>query len=586
MSAKTPDDKDSPSSSSNEATHPRLKRFQEDLKGPIGRIVTGIIVVAIITVVSFASATSVTTSINKVKLSRLTAKIEKIYTTSYQQKAQADLIAQRDKSAHNQDNIFVKYNPYGTSTTGAYIYFTTDQPAKVSYTISAPDTDYPDFSATPDKGDEFTTTHEFQALGLIPEANNVITITLTLKNGEQFTRTIQHKQGKLQSDVEVQLSSTKKNSSQNLGNGLYAILGNDSTEQDFMYYYDTHGVIRGEIPILFYRSHRLLFRNDLMYFSASTHLIVGMNKLGRLVKFYNTGTNYILHHDYEFDKHGNFIVLATDLREQSIQDKIIKINATTGKVSLLVDMVSLFKSYEATAKNASLGTSESSTSDSNSSDFNADSTPHKKDWIHLNTIQVLDDGSAIVSSRETSTIIKINAIETKPSISYMIGEQNFWKGTDYAKYLLTQKGTFPNTGGQHSVTYVSDPSLPDGEYYLYMFDNNYGSSNTRPDYDWAANTPDINTSMTKYTTSDYDKYLVNEKTGTYQLVSTFKVPFSPLVSSAQDLSNGNILIDSGMRGIFGVYTSNGKLISQWKMNLRQNIIYRVYQYDFHDFYFA
>ncbi|MFT9231984.1 MAG: aryl-sulfate sulfotransferase, partial [Bifidobacterium sp.] len=123
-------------------------------------------------------------------------------------------------------------------------------------------------------------------------------------------------------------------------------------------------------------------------------------------------------------------------------------------------------------------------------------------------------------------------------------------------------------------------------YYLYMFDNNYGLSNTRPDYDWAANTPGINTSMTKYTTSDYDKYLVNEKTGTYQLASTFKVPFSPLVSSAQDLSNGTILIDSGMRGTFGVYTSNGKLISQWKMQLRDTIIYRVYQYDFHNFYFA
>ncbi|MFT9009656.1 MAG: aryl-sulfate sulfotransferase [Bifidobacterium sp.] len=589
MSAKTPDDKDSKSSSSNETTtRKRLKKIQQELRTPIGKIVAGLVTVAIITAVGFASATSVTSTIDKVKLSRLTAKIEKIYTQSYQKKAQAALVAERDKSSHDQDDIFVKYNPYGTDTTGAYIYFTTDQPAKVSYTISAPDTDYPDFSATPDKGDEYTTTHEFQALGLIPEATNTITINITLKNGEKFTRTINHKQGKLQSEVEIQLKSTKKNASQDLGNGLYAILGNDSDDQDFMYYYDTHGVIRGEIPILFYRSHRLLFRNDLMYFSASTHLIVGMNKLGRLVKFYNTGTNYILHHDYEFDKNGNFIVLATDLREKTIQDKIIKIDAKTGKVSLLVDMVSLFKTYEATAKNASLGSSSdtTTTSDSNSANFNADSTPKKKDWIHLNTIQVLDDGSAIVSSRETSTIIKINSIESKPSIGYMIGEKNFWKGTDYTKYLLTQKGSFPNTGGQHSVTYVSDPSLPDGEYYLYMFDNNYGLSNTRPDYDWAANTPGINTSMTKYTTSDYDKYLVNEKTGTYQLASTFKVPFSPLVSSAQDLSNGTILIDSGMRGTFGVYTSNGKLISQWKMQLRDTIIYRVYQYDFHNFYFA
>ncbi len=52
-----------------------------------------------------------------------------------------------------------------------------------------------------------------------------------------------------------------------------------------MYYYDANGVIRGEIPVLYYRSHRLLFDNDgIMWFSASTKHFVGMNRLGKLVK--------------------------------------------------------------------------------------------------------------------------------------------------------------------------------------------------------------------------------------------------------------------------------------------------------------
>lgn len=586
MSAKTPDDNPSQSAQPNETAIGSAEKFRHFMRTPLGKLILSVLVLAIIVGVSFSSAGRVVAAIDNVKLARLTAKIEKIYTKSYQDKAASALKATRDTTKHDENNIFVSYNPFGTNTTGAYIYFTTTQPAKVSYSIAAPDTNYPDFSATPDRGDEYTTTHEFQALGLIPGANNVITITVTLKNGERYTRVIKHKQGKLLSEVEVKLTSTKTSTSHNLGNGLYAILGNDSDDQDFMYYYDTHGVIRAEIPILFYRSHRLVLRDDIMYFSASTHLIVGMNKLGQIVKFYNTGDNYILHHDYELDADGNLIVLATDTRKSTIQDKIIKIDAKTGKVSLLVDMVSLYASYEKTTKAASLGTSESSSTNSNSSSFNADSTPNKKDWIHLNTIQVLDDGSVIVSSRETSTIIKINHVETTPSIGYMIGEQNFWKGTDFAKYLLTKQGTFSNTGGQHSVTYVSDPSLPAGEYYLYMFDNNYGLSNTRPDYDWAANTPGINTSMSTYTNSEYEKYLVNENNGTYSLVSTFKVPFSPLVSSAQELDNGTILIDSGMKGTFGIYSTDGTLMSQWKMGLRKNIIYRVYEYDFHNFYFA
>ena len=57
-----------------------------------------------------------------------------------------------------------------------------------------------------------------------------------------------------------------------------------------MYYYDANGVIRGEIPVLYYRSHRLLFDNDgIMWFSASTKHFVGMNRLGMLLIIFYMG---------------------------------------------------------------------------------------------------------------------------------------------------------------------------------------------------------------------------------------------------------------------------------------------------------
>lgn len=34
---------------------------------------------------------------------------------------------------------------------------------------------------------------------------------------------------------------------------------------------------------------------------------------------------------------------------------------------------------------------------------------------------------------------------------------------------------------------MEDDSLVSGQYYLYMFDNNFGYSTTRTDYDWTVN---------------------------------------------------------------------------------------------------
>ncbi|BAQ29324.1 aryl-sulfate sulfotransferase [Bifidobacterium catenulatum subsp. kashiwanohense] len=210
-------------------------------------------------------------------------------------------------------------------------------------------------------------------------------------------------------------------SGEDLGDGLYAILGNDSDEQDFMFYYDTHGVLRGEIPVLYYRSHRLLFDDDgLMWFSASTHHMAAMNRLGKLEKIYDPGSDYILHHDYAMDANGDIVLLATEMGrdDNAVQDQVIKLSTSTGSVTRLADFGELFAGYKA-------------------------STTHA--------------------------------------------------GTD--------------------------------------------------------------------------------------------VPYSPYVSSAQELDNGQILIDSGMKGLFGQYNEYGDLLAQFKMTLNSAYIYRVYKYNFSGFYF-
>ena len=145
------------------------------------------------------------------------------------------------------------------------------------------------------------------------------------------------------------------------------------------------------------------------------------------------------------------------------------------------------------------------------------------------------------------------------------------------RYLFTKDGSFTIQGGQHSVTYVKDDTLKEGQYYLYMFNNNIGYSETRPAFDWSS-TGLTETSAKDGSTSYYYKYLVDENNRTFKLADSFKVPYSGYVSSVQEIS-GNVLADSGFAGEFREYNKEHKLIASYKMNA-EKFIYRVYKYQF------
>ena len=556
-----------------------MSRFTTRLHPRTLRWILAAIAVIVVALLCLLPQPNVTATVRQTRIERLNALVENVYTADFQQMRQEQLIAERDEEPRTIDNIYVKDDPYATNTRSLYVYFTTEQPATVSYTVAAEG--YPDFSADAYEGvDGATTEHEFLVIGLLPDVTNTITLTITDETGGTTERVIEREGLGLLGTEEVRLEQpVQPAEGVDLGNGLYTILGNDSDDQDFMFYYDANGVLRGEVPILFYRSHRLLFDDDgLMWFSASTEKMAAMDRLGRLVKILDLGDRYILHHDYAFDADQNLVLLATELNRSDgcVQDQIVKLDTDTGKVTPLLDMGDMFPEYKMSTDHAGIDESDLSATG-------------KWDWIHFNTIQMLPDGSALLSARETSTIIKIDDLEGTPTLDYMIGEPSVWAGTPQEDDFLTKVGDFPDTGGQHSVTYVDDPALSDGQYYLYMFDNNYGSAQTRPDFDWTV----IDGIVTKYSIategaySQYRRYLVDENAGTYTEVNAFDVPYSPLVSSAQELDGGRVLIDSGLQGLFGVYDeSTGELLAQYRMKLNTSYIYRVYEYDFKGFYFA
>ena len=480
----------------------------------------------------------------------------------------------KNKKDYTEDDMLIIHDPYGTNNLSLYVYFKTDKAVQVSYTIQANDTS--DFNETVEKSTKKT--HEFTVIGLIPNTTNTITFTLTDAIGKKTTKTVKYKMRQKLGVEETNLQVTANNETQSLSNGLYAILGNDSDDQDFVYYYDNNGTLRGETPIVGYRAHRLLFRNGLMYYSISETKIAAVNSLGQVKKIIHTG-NYELHHDYCFDDDGNLLVLGSkegdSYSDSNSEDLILRIDPDKDKILQAIDLGEILGDYKATAHKGSTTNQEGVLG---------------LDWMHINAIQWLGNNTVILSSRETSSILKIsNLFGDSPNIDYIIGQQKFWNAT-YGDKVLTQVGTFPNTGGQHSVTIEYDDSLPDGQYYLYMFNNNYGVSATQ-DYDWTQIDGIYTTSMSQMTAEEianassyYYKYLVDENAGTYELVKSFAVPYSSFISSVQEIGD-TIVVDSGGQGIFGEYTQDETLLKQFKMKMNKYMIYRVYKYDFDGFYF-
>ena len=466
---------------------------------------------------------------------------------------------------------FVIYNPYGTNNLGVNIYFTTEEDMEISYTVSVCNKDIPNYSNTlnNDVSGNYTKEHAYQIIGLVPGEKNVIDLVGKTKDGEEVTSSIFFDATEIKCNSDTILDVTDGNSEKELTEGLFVLFGLDKAFNANNYIYDNNGILRADLVIDEYRSDRIVFIDGKMYYSYHNNGIGVVNRLGKIEKKYELD-GYIMHHDYVYDKDNNkFLILVNskEVEDETIEDLIISLDLETGEVKEVVDMKHLLPEIYKEAKMPESGVNTYGGTG--------------LDWIHLNSLDIVKNGDIVVSGREISTIIYLKDIYNKPSIKYMITDEYVFEDTKYEDLVLEQKGEFVNHAGQHTITYVKDSSLKSGQYYLEMYNNNYGSSVTRESFPWDEYLG-VGT-FEEGERSMYYRYLVDEKKGTYKLVKSFDVDYSSIVSSIQDIGSNHIT-SSGRSTCYGEYDKYGNLIRKYNYTSKK-YAYRVFKYDFDKIWF-
>lgn len=464
-------------------------------------------------------------------------------------------------------------NPFGTASNALYLYFQTDMPTEVSYTIHVEDESIPDYTAEAmdASGQEYTRTHEFQIIGLVPGKTNEVTMTISGSWGNarqivSFTVDMPE----TRSGYATQLEVTDGTSEAAQAEGLFAMMRVNGY-LGYGFFYDDAGVLRYEMVLEGFGLDRLLFDGDEIVTCVSSSKLARIDRLGRVTQVYSLD-GYELHHDIGFGTDGEVLALAEVAGGETVEDRVLSIDLETGDVAEILDFTQVMEGYFDMTR--PVGPTD---------DFFWQAG--EWDWIHLNSLQYMpEDDSLIVSSRETSTIIKVANIHSEPAVEWLAGDSRFWEDTPYADLCLTPVGDFVPQYGQHCVELLDNEG--NGVYTLAVYNNNYWSLNSRDDFELdVADSVGTDLYGDGTETSQVYIYRIDENAGTFELTDSFDVPYSSIVSNGSRCgTSGNWTVNSGVSMVFGEYDAEGVLIREYKYECTmQN--YRTFKYDMTGFWF-
>lgn len=511
--------------------------------------------------------------------------LSSVYSEEYTAQQNKRIKKNKKKNLYDFESPMWIWNVYGTNNLSMYTYFKTKQAAYVRYTIQVEDSGVPNFTRTLYNGEEGNVTreHEYQLTGFVPGCLNYLMLELYDEKDNFLNRKVYTIQvPKLKSGAKTKLELASGRSEEQITNGLYTVFGKEN-----IWLYDNSGVLRGEIPLKERSSQKMLQEKEGLIYATSKSEIVKVGRLGQIQKIYSLGA-YEQYEDFLYNGYGKLWIMVSKSGKttKSVKDTVISLDLKTKEVKELFSMEKLLPKMEKKAKRQK--------------------GQKTFDWVNLNGITQVNSDELLVSSKELSSIFKVVKINSRePRISFIIGEKEIWKNSGYEKKLLEKQGqkeadeeqqsqqeesvlnlgdakeVFYATFGQTWLEKQSGSGLGEGQYYLYVWDSNYGNSPTRKDMKWSRYRG-VGTDKREARYSYIQKYLVDENSALYNLEDTIKVEYTKEQGSTQFY--GNDRIDNyGYVGAYAEYDKNGQLLRKFTHGLSG--IYRVEKLAYKEFWY-
>jgi len=425
--------------------------------------------------------------------------------TEQQKIIEQELLAEYNQEPHNEENPFLKLNPYGISPLTGLIMFETDLEKQYVLVINGESGD-----ATWEFITDTTTSHRIPVYGLLPGVSNSIEIYNYDSENE------------VKGDLEYLFITTAEDVPESVKDVVvtttYDYFLDDlmmltPATDNYPVAYDYNGDVRWYLdmklaftPEILDNGHILIGSDRVMSDPYYTPSLYEIDLLGKVYKEYYIPGGY--HHDIDFLPSGNFLILTNDF-EGTVEDYIIELNPTTNTIVNTWDIADYIPT-----------------------NFGKTAMWTEDDWFHANSIDYDEvNDSLIVSGRHLDIVLSISY--NNNVLNWILGDPTGWAQSIVDEFFFTP------TGDDFEWQYAQHSAMALNGNQIFLFDNGNNKSKNLEDYVLAENSYSRGVIYTLNTTT-------MEISQTYQygkeLGSAF---YSPYISNVQYYGPNHYMIHSG-----------------------------------------